>query len=192
MKRRTIVAEGSVVFDQADQHASPLARRVELPHQDRILRRLHRLHKPNTGRTRIISLPIASRISLDTIVATNVQVTACDESSEVELHASRQRSKRRSRARLFAKLRWKNVRCFYSAVRVGVDQAERSRVGFLTPTFAVQARRRSLVDRLLSTLGRSPTSRSAATSTRNADLASAATCARAPTRVRISTPASTP
>jgi LPS-assembly protein len=77
------------------------------------------------------------RISLDTIVATNVQVTACDEDvPKWSFHASKAKIKTGDRVRVYSpKLRLKDIPVFYLPyASVSIKPRDRAS-GFLTPTF---------------------------------------------------------
>ncbi|HEU0251764.1 MAG TPA: putative LPS assembly protein LptD, partial [Pyrinomonadaceae bacterium] len=77
------------------------------------------------------------RVSLDTIVATNVQVTACDEDvPKWSFHASKARIKTGDRVYVNApKLKLKNIPVFYLPyASVSIKPRDRAS-GFLTPTF---------------------------------------------------------
>jgi LPS-assembly protein len=133
-----IVAEGSVVFDQGDQQ------RITGSHAEWNYRTKTGYFENSTGftnqtqdGTRIyFTADRVERISLDTIVATNVQVTACDEDvPKWSFHASKARIKTGDRVRVYSpKLRLKDVPVFYLPY-ASVSLKPRDRAsGFLTPT----------------------------------------------------------
>ena len=92
---KKVVAEGSVVFDQADRQRIT-GTRAEWSYRTKpVTSKLNRLHKPNAGRhPYYFTADRVEKVSLDTIVATNVQLTACDEDvPKWKLHASKARIK---------------------------------------------------------------------------------------------------
>ncbi|HEX5884464.1 MAG TPA: putative LPS assembly protein LptD, partial [Pyrinomonadaceae bacterium] len=134
-----VVAEGSVVFDQADQQ------RITGSRGDWNYRTKTGYFENSTGftnqtqdGTRIyFTADRVEKISLDTIVATNVQVTACDEDvPKWSFHASRARIKTGDRVYVYSpKLRLKNLPVFYLPfASVSIKPRDRAS-GFLTPTF---------------------------------------------------------
>ena len=134
-----VVAEGSVVFDQADQA------RITGSRSDWNYRTKTGYFENSTGftnqtqdGTRIyFTADRVEKISLDTIVATNVQVTACDEDvPKWSFHASKARIKTGDRVYVYSpKLRLKNLPVFYLPfASVSIKPRDRAS-GFLTPTF---------------------------------------------------------
>src|SRR4030095_817332 len=78
------------------------------------------------------------RISLDTIVAENVQVTACDEDvPKWSFHAKKARIKTRDRVRIYSpNLKIKKIPVFYLPyASVSIKPRDRAS-GFLTPKLA--------------------------------------------------------
>ncbi len=133
-----VVAEGSVVFDQADQA------RITGSRGDWNYRTKTGYFENSTGftnqtqdGTRIyFTADRVEKISLDTIVATNVQVTACDEDvPKWSFHASKARIKTGDRVYVYSpKLRLKNLPVFYLPyASVSIKPRDRAS-GFLTPT----------------------------------------------------------
>jgi LPS-assembly protein len=134
-----VVAEGSVVFDQADQQ------RITGSRAEWNYRTKTGYFENSTGftnqtqdGTRIyFTADRVERISLDTIVASNVQVTACDEDvPKWSFHASKATIKTGDRVRVYSpKLRLKDIPVFYLPY-ASVSLKPRDRAsGFLTPTF---------------------------------------------------------
>ena len=134
-----VVAEGSVVFDQADQQ------RITGSRAQWNYRTKTGYFENSTGftnqtqdGTRIyFTADRVEKISLDTIVASNVQVTACDEDvPKWSFHASKATIKTGDRVRVYApKLRVKDIPIFYLPY-ASVSLKPRDRAsGFLTPTF---------------------------------------------------------
>jgi LPS-assembly protein len=133
-----VVADGNVVFDQADQQ------RITGSHGDWNYRTKTGYFENSTGftnqtqdGTRIyFTADRVEKISLDTIVATNVQVTACDEDvPKWSFHASKARIKTGDRVYVYSpKLRLKNIPVFYLPyASVSIKPRDRAS-GFLTPT----------------------------------------------------------
>jgi LPS-assembly protein len=134
-----VVAEGNVVFDQADQQ------RITGSRADWNYRTKTGYFENSTGftnqtqdGTRIyFTADRVEKISLDTIIAINVQVTACDEDvPKWSFHASKARIKTGDRVYVYSpKLRLKDVPVFYLPyASVSIKTRDRAS-GFLTPTF---------------------------------------------------------
>jgi LPS-assembly protein len=133
-----VVAEGNVVFDQADQQ------RITGSRAEWNYRTKTGFFENSTGftnqtqdGTRIyFTADRVEKISLDTIVATNVQVTACDEDvPKWSFHAKRAKIKMGDRVRVYSpNLRIKGVPIVYLPyASVSIKQRDRAS-GFLTPT----------------------------------------------------------
>jgi len=133
-----LVAEGSVVFDQADQQ------RITGSRAEWNYRTKTGYFENSTGYTNqtqdgtriYFTADRVEKISLDTIVAINVQVTACDEDvPKWSFHASKATIKTGDRVRVVSpKLRLKNVPVFYLPyASVSIKPRDRAS-GFLTPT----------------------------------------------------------
>ncbi|MDQ5847135.1 MAG: LPS assembly protein LptD [Acidobacteriota bacterium] len=133
-----VVAEGNVVFDQADQQ------RITGSHAEWNYRTKTGFFLNSTGftnqtqdGTRIyFTADRVEKVSLDTIVATNVQVTACDEDvPKWSFHAKRAKIRTGDRVRVYApNLRVKGVPIIYLPyASVSIKQRDRAS-GFLTPT----------------------------------------------------------
>ena len=134
-----IVAEGSVVFDQAD------IQRITGSRGEWNYRTKTGYFVDSTGftnqtqdGTRIyFTADRVEKISLDTIVATNVQVTACDEDvPKWSFHANKAKIKAGDRVRVYGpKLKLKDIPVFYLPyASVSIKPRDRAS-GFLTPTF---------------------------------------------------------
>ena len=155
-----VVAEGSVVFDQADQQ------RITGSRADWNYRTKTGYFVNSTGftnqtqdGTRIYFIADrVEKISLDTIVAMNVQVTACDEDvPKWSFHASKTRIKTGDRVRVYSpKLKLKDIPVFYLPyASVSIKPRDRAS-GFLTPTFGGSgAKGARLSTAYYQTLGRS-------------------------------------
>jgi LPS-assembly protein len=133
-----VIAEGSVVFDQGDQQRIT-GSRAEWNYQTKtgyFVNSTGYTNQTQDGTRIYFTADRVERISLDTIVATNVQVTACDEDvPKWSFHASRARIKTGDRVRVYSpKLRLKDVPVFYLPY-ASVSLKPRDRAsGFLTPT----------------------------------------------------------
>src|SRR5690242_12277245 len=134
-----IVAEGSVVFDQGDQQRIT-GSRGEWNYRTKTGYFVDSTGYTNSTQdgTRIyFTADRVEKISLDTIVATNVQVTACDEDvPKWSFHASKAKIKTGDRVRVYSpKLRLKDIPIFYLPyASVSIKPRDRAS-GFLTPTF---------------------------------------------------------
>ena len=155
-----VVAEGSVVFDQAD------SQRITGSRAEWNYRTKTGYFENSTGftnqtqdGTRIyFTADRVEKISLDTIEATNVQVTACDEDvPKWSFHASKTRIKTGDRVYVYSpKLRLKNIPVFFLPyASVSIKTRDRAS-GFLTPTFGGSgAKGARLSTAYYQTLGRS-------------------------------------
>jgi len=134
-----VVAEGSVVFDQADQQ------RITGSHAEWNYRTKTGLFLNSTGFTNqtgdgtrlYFTADRVERVSLDTIIVYNVQVTACDEDvPKWSFHAGRATIKTGDRIRIYSpNLRVKKVPIFYMPyASISLKRRDRAS-GFLTPTF---------------------------------------------------------
>jgi len=134
-----IVAEGSVVFDQAD------IQRITGSRGEWNYRTKTGYFVDSTGFTNqtqdgtrvYFTADRVEKISLDTIVATNVQVTACDEDvPKWSFHANKAKIKAGDRVRVYGpKLKLKDIPVFYLPyASVSIKPRDRAS-GFLTPTF---------------------------------------------------------
>ena len=134
-----VVAEGSVVFDQADQ-ARITGSRAEWNYRTKtgyFINSTGFTNQTQDGTRIYFTADRVEKISLDTIVANNVQVTACDEDvPKWSFHAGRATIKTGDRVRVYSpKLRLKDIPVFYLPY-ASVSLKPRDRAsGFLTPTF---------------------------------------------------------
>jgi LPS-assembly protein len=134
-----VVAEGSVVFDQADQQRIT-GSRGEWNYRTKtgyFVDSTGFTNQTQDGTRIYFTADRVEKISLDTIVATNVQVTACDEDvPKWSFHASKARIKAGDRVRVYSpKLKLKDIPVFYLPyASVSIKPRDRAS-GFLTPTF---------------------------------------------------------
>src|SRR5215216_6160832 len=134
-----VVAEGSVVFDQADQQRIT-GSRAEWNYRTKtgyFINSTGFTNQTQDGTRIYFTADRVEKISLDTIVATNVQVTACDEDvPKWSFHASKAKIKTGDRVRVYSpSLKLKNVPVFYLPyASVSIKPRDRAS-GFLTPTF---------------------------------------------------------
>ncbi|HET9479925.1 MAG TPA: putative LPS assembly protein LptD, partial [Pyrinomonadaceae bacterium] len=134
-----VVAEGSVVFDQADQQRIT-GSRAEWNYRTKtgyFVDSTGFTNQTQDGTRIYFTADRVEKISLDTIVATNVQVTACDEDvPKWSFHASKARIKTGDRVRVYSpNLRLKDIPVFYLPyASVSIKPRDRAS-GFLTPTF---------------------------------------------------------
>jgi LPS-assembly protein len=154
------VAEGSVVFDQADQQRIT-GSRGEWNYRTKtgyFVDSTGFTNQTQDGTRVYFTADRVERISLDTIVATNVQVTACDEDvPKWSFHASRTKIKTGDRVRVYSpKLKLKNIPVFFLPyASVSIKPRDRAS-GFLTPTFGGSgAKGARLSTAYYQTLGRS-------------------------------------
>ena len=154
------VAEGSVVFDQADQQ------RITGSRGEWNYRTKTGFFVDSTGYTNqtqdgtriYFTADRVEKISLDTIVATNVQVTACDEDvPKWSFHTRKATIKTGDRVYVRSStMKLKNIPVFYLPyASVSIKQRDRAS-GFLTPTFGGSgAKGMRLSSAYYQTLGRS-------------------------------------
>ena len=134
-----VVAEGSVVFDQADIQRIT-GSRAEWNYRTKLgyfVDSTGFTNQTQDGTRIYFTADRVERVSLDTIVATNVQVTACDEDvPKWSFQASKARIKTGDRVRVYSpKLRLKDIPVFYLPyASVSIKPRDRAS-GFLTPTF---------------------------------------------------------
>ena len=155
-----VVAEGSVVFDQADQQRIT-GSRAEWNYRTKtgyFINSTGFTNQTQDGTRIYFTADRVEKISLDTIVATNVQVTACDEDvPKWSFHAAKTRIKTGDRVRVYSpKLRLKDIPVFYLPyASVSIKPRDRAS-GFLTPTFGGSgAKGARLSTAYYQTLGRS-------------------------------------
>lgn len=133
-----LVAEGSVVFDQADQQRIT-GSRAEWNYQTKtgyFLDSTGFTNQTQDGTRIYFTADRVEKISLDTIVATNVQITACDEDvPKWSFHASKATIKTGDRVKVYSpKLKLKDIPVFYLPyASVSIKPRDRAS-GFLTPT----------------------------------------------------------
>lgn len=134
-----VLAEGNVVFDQGDQQRIT-GSSAEWNYRTKtgyFLNSTGFTNQTQDGTRIYFTADRVDRISLDTIVATNVQVTACDEDiPKWSFHAKKVKIKTSDRVRLYSpNLRLKKVPIFYLPyATVSIKPRDRAS-GFLTPTF---------------------------------------------------------
>jgi len=135
-----VIAEGNVVFDQGDQQRIT-GTRAEWNYRTKtgfFLDSTGFTNQTQDGTRIYFTADRVERVSLDTIIATNVQVTACDEDvPKWSFHARRARIKTGDRVRIYSpNVRIKKIPIFYLPyASVPIKQRDRAS-GFLTPTFS--------------------------------------------------------
>ena len=133
-----VVAEGSVVFDQADMQRIT-GSRAEWNYRTKtgyFIDSTGYTNQTQDGTRLYFTADRVEKISLDTIVATNVQVTACDEDvPKWSFHAGKARIRTGDRVRLYSpQLKVKRVPVFYLPyASISIKHRDRAS-GFLTPT----------------------------------------------------------
>ncbi len=134
-----VLAEGNVVFDQGDQQRIT-GSSAEWDYRTKtgyFLNSTGFTNQTQDGTRMYFTADRVDRISLDTIIATNVQVTACDEDvPKWSFHANRVKIKTGDRVRLYSpNLRLKKLPIFYLPyASMSIKQRDRAS-GFLTPSF---------------------------------------------------------
>jgi LPS-assembly protein len=133
-----VVAEGNVVFDQAEQQRIT-GSSAEWNYRTKtgfFLNSTGFTNQTQDGTRIYFTADRVEKISLDTIVATNVQVTACDEDvPKWSFHAKRAKIKTGDRVRVYApNLRVKGVPIVYLPYASVSLKARDRASGFLTPT----------------------------------------------------------
>ncbi len=134
-----VVSEGNVVFDQADQQRIT-GSRAEWNYRTKtgfFLDSTGFTNQTQDGTRIYFTADRVEKVSLDTIIATNVQVTACDEDvPKWSFHAKRATIKTGDRVRVYSpNLRVKGVPIFFLPfASVSIKPRDRAS-GFLTPTF---------------------------------------------------------
>jgi len=134
-----VVAEGNVVFDQGEQQRIT-GSSAEWNYRTKtgfFLNSTGFTNQTQDGTRMYFTADRVDKISLDTIVATNVQVTACDEDvPKWSFHAKHIKIKTGDRVRIYSpNLRVKGVPVFYLPyASVSIKPRDRAS-GFLTPTF---------------------------------------------------------
>ena len=134
-----VVAEGNVVFDQADQQRIT-GSRAEWNYRTKtgyFIDSTGYTNQTQDGTRVYFIADRVEKVSLDTIVATNVQVTACDEEvPKWSFHAKKARIKAGDKVRIYSpQLKLKKFPIFYLPyASVSIKHRDRAS-GFLTPTF---------------------------------------------------------
>ncbi len=133
-----VIAEGNVVFDQGDQQRIT-GTRAEWNYRTKtgfFLDSTGFTNQTQDGTRIYFTADRAERVSLDTIVVTNVQITACDEDvPKWSFYAKRATIKTGDRVRVYSpRLRIKDIPIFYLPyASVSIKPRDRAS-GFLTPT----------------------------------------------------------
>src|SRR6266542_1367366 len=133
------IAEGNVVFDQANQQRIT-GTRAEWNYRTKtgfFVDSTGFTNQTQDGTRVYFTADRVEKVSLDTIIAINVQVTACDEDvPKWSFHAKRVKIRTGDRVRLYSpNLKIKKVPVFYLPyASVSIKQRDRAS-GFLTPTF---------------------------------------------------------
>ena len=155
-----IVAEGSVVFDQADIQRIT-GSQAEWNYRTKtgyFINSTGYTNQTQDGTRVYFIADRVERISLDTIIVTNAQLTACDEDvPKWSFHASKAKIKTGDRVRIYSpKLKIKDIPVFYLPyASVSIKPRDRAS-GFLTPTFGGSgAKGMRLSTAYYQTLGRS-------------------------------------
>jgi len=155
-----VVAEGNVVFDQGDQQRIT-GSSAEWNYRTKtgfFLNSTGFTNQTEDGTRMYFTADRVDKISLDTLVATNVQVTACDEDvPKWSFHAKRIKIKTGDRVRMYSpNLRVKGIPVFYLPYgSMSIKQRDRAS-GFLTPTFGGAGKKGfRLSNAYYQTLGRS-------------------------------------
>ena len=134
-----VLAEGSVVFDQADIQRIT-GSRAEWNYRTKtgyFIDSTGYTNQTQDGTRLYFTADRVEKVSLDTIIATNVLVTACDEDvPKWSFQASKARIKTGDRVRIYSpKLKIKKIPIFYLPyASVSIKRRDRAS-GFLTPTF---------------------------------------------------------
>jgi LPS-assembly protein len=155
-----VIAEGNVVFDQGDQQRITGAR-AEWNYRTKtgfFVDSTGFTNQTQDGTRIYFTADRVEKVSLDTIIATNVVVTACDEDvPKWSFHARRANIKTGDRVRVYSpNMRVKKLPIFYLPyASVSIKQRDRAS-GFLTPTFGGSgAKGFRLSNAYYQTLGRS-------------------------------------
>jgi LPS-assembly protein len=135
-----VIAEGNVVFDQGDLQRIT-GSRAEWNYKSKtgsFIDSTGYTNQTQDGTRIYFTADRVERVSLDTIIATNVQVTACDEDvPKWSFHAAKIKIKTGDRVRLYSpNLRVKKVPIFYLPYASVSLKARDRASGFLTPTFS--------------------------------------------------------
>jgi LPS-assembly protein len=155
-----VLAEGNVVFDQGDQQRIT-GSTAEWNYRTKtgyFINSTGFTNQTQDGTRLFFTADRVDKVSLDTIIATNVQVTACDEDvPKWSFHAKRIKIKTGDRVRLYSpNLRVKRLPVFYLPyASISIKDRDRAS-GFLTPTFGGSGQKGfRLSNAYYQTLGRS-------------------------------------
>ena len=155
-----IFAEGNVVFDQGEQQRIT-GSSAEWNYRTKtgyFINSTGFTNQTEDGTRMYFTADRIDKISLDTIIATNVQVTACDEDvPKWSFHAKRIKIKTGDRVRMYSpNLRVKGVPVFYLPYgSISIKPRDRAS-GFLTPTWGGSGKKGfRLSNAYYQTLGRS-------------------------------------
>ncbi|MEP6819191.1 MAG: LPS assembly protein LptD [bacterium] len=155
-----VLAEGNVVFDQGDQQRIT-GSSAEWNYRTKtgyFINSTGFTNQTEDGTRMYFTADRVDKVSLDTIIATNVQVTACDEDvPKWSFHAKRVKIKTGDRVRMYSpNLRVKGLPIFYLPyATVSIKRRDRAS-GFLTPTFGGSGKKGfRLSNAYYQTLGRS-------------------------------------
>src|ERR1044072_7937454 len=112
-----VVAEGSVVFDQADQQRIT-GSKAEWNYRTKtgyFIDSTGYTNQPQDGTRVYFTADRVEKVSLDTIVVTNATITSCDEDiPKWSFHASKARIKTGDRVRIYSpQLKFKKIAVFY-------------------------------------------------------------------------------
>jgi LPS-assembly protein len=155
-----VIAEGNVVFDQGDQQRIT-GSRAEWNYKTKIgffINSTGYTNQTNDGTRMYFTADRIEKISLDTIIVINGEITACDEEvPKWSFHAKRARIKTGDRVKLSSPtLRVKNVPIIYLPYASLSLKHNDRQSGFLTPTFSVSGAKGFRVsEAYYMTLGRS-------------------------------------
>ena len=135
-----VIAEGNVVFDQGDQQRIT-GSRAEWNYKTKtgfFLNSTGFTNQTQDGTRIYFTADRVEKISLDTIIATNAQITACDEDvPKWSFHTKRAKIKIGDRVRVYStNIRIKKVPIFFLPYASLSIKAKDRASGFLTPTFS--------------------------------------------------------
>lgn len=155
-----VIAEGNVVFDQGDQQRIT-GSRAEWNYKTKtgfFINSTGYTNQTQDGTRMYFTADRVERISLDTIIIINGEITACDEEvPKWSFHTKRARIKTGDRARMSSPtFRIKNIPVLYLPYASLALKHDDRQSGFLTPTFSVSgAKGFRISDAYYLTLGRS-------------------------------------
>lgn len=134
-----VIAEGNVVFDQGDLQRIT-GSRAEWNYRSKtgfFLNSTGFTNQSQDGTRIYFTADKIERVSLDTIIATNAQITACDEDvPKWSFHTKRAKIKTGDRVRIYSpNLRVKGIPIFYLPYASVSLKARDRASGFLTPSF---------------------------------------------------------